>query len=92
MAVWKFAKLRSPQDYETLRSLPNNDFPNTFDKFTYMQTREFNKYRLEWPGSVVTETEVDVGEFVKYCDSMKANYTFDRLNEFARKKICDEKN
>ena len=70
-------------DYGAFRRLPNNDFPETFERWTYLQTSQKDKHLLESSNPKCVDIKVNSKEFAAFCLATNSNYTLHSLDNFA---------
>jgi len=83
MAIIYYPRIRLA-DYDTLRSEPNLNLPDTYNEwldFSYQEQRQ-----IILAGNDPVEIEIDPDEFARFCQALGSARTFDRLLQFAAEK------
>jgi hypothetical protein len=76
-----FIGLIEPERYQSLRAIPSNQFPSSFEAFCSSQDRLTQSY-LE-KGARVIQVKVDVQEFADHCRAYRKPPNALTLNNFA---------
>jgi hypothetical protein len=77
----------SVANYKTLRSEPDLNLPDTYDKWLDFSAKQMREIRLSGDATLkICEIKIDPDEFARYCQSPRQTRTFDALRKFATEK------
>ncbi len=83
MATVYYPKI-GPADYDTFRSEPNLNLPDTYDEWLNLSHKELRE--IELVGDTFKEIEINPDEFARFCQAKRKARTFDALRQFAAAK------
>lgn len=83
MATVYYPKL-SPANFHALRSGPDLNLPDTYNEWLNLSRKQMREIILA--GDSPIEIEIDPDEFARFCHTLRAARTFDRLLQFAAEK------